>query len=441
MNYDIKDLGLAKKGELRIEWASQSMPVLNSIKERFSREKPLSGLKISACLHVTTETAVLAKTIKAGGASVVLCASNPLSTQDDVAASLVDNDEIPVFAIKGEDNDTYYNHILSALKHGPAITMDDGADLVSSLHFIALNKWHEVSEAIKQWGLALTEQERRELVANVIGGTEETTTGVIRLRSMEKDKVLQFPVISVNDANTKHLFDNRYGTGQSTLDGIIRATNRLIAGSTFVVSGYGWCGRGVAMRAKGHGAKVVICETDALKALEAVMDGYEVMTIAKASKVGDFFCTLTGDKNAIRKEHFLEMKDGAIISNSGHFNVELDLLGLKEISKATRQIREFVEEYTLSNGKKVYILGEGRLVNLAAGEGHPSSVMDMSFANQALSIEYLSNKKEDLDRLVYAVPDSIDQEIARLKLASMGVEIDALTPEQKKYLSSWEQGT
>lgn len=441
MDYDIKDLELAKQGQLRIEWAAKSMPVLNSIKERFLREKPLAGLKISACLHVTTETAVLAETLKAGGASVALCASNPLSTQDDVAASLVKNNEIPVFAIKGEDNDTYYNHILSALKHRPNITMDDGADLVSSLHFIALNRWDGVFKTIKQWGLSLTEEERKGFVANVIGGTEETTTGVIRLRSMERDEVLQFPVISVNDANTKHLFDNRYGTGQSTVDGIIRATNRLIAGSNFVVCGYGWCGRGVAMRAKGHGAKIVICEVEPLKALEAVMDGYEVMTIANAAGIGDFFCTLTGNKNAIRKEHFLDMKDGAIVSNSGHFNVELDLPGLTEISTSKKQIREFVEEYTLPNGKKVYILGEGRLINLAAAEGHPSSVMDMSFANQALSTEYLSNKKEGLDKIVYPVPEIIDQEIARLKLASMGVEIDVLTPEQEKYLSSWELGT
>jgi len=441
MDYDIKDLGLANQGQLRIEWAGKSMPVLNSIKERFSREKPLSGLKISACLHVTTETAVLAETLKAGGASVALCASNPLSTQDDVAASLVKNDEIPVFAIKGEDNDTYYNHILSALKHRPNITMDDGADLVSSLHFIALNKWDDVFKTIKEWGLSLSEEERKSFVSNVMGGTEETTTGVIRLRSMERDKVLQFPVISVNDANTKHLFDNRYGTGQSTVDGIIRATNRLIAGSSFVVCGYGWCGRGVAMRAKGHGAKVVICEVEPLKALEAVMDGYEVMTIANAARIGDFFCTLTGDKNAIRKEHFLDMKDGAIVSNSGHFNVELDLPGLTEVSTSKKQIREFVEEYTLSNGKKIYILGEGRLINLAAAEGHPSSVMDMSFANQALSTEYLSNNKEGLDKIVYPVPEVIDQEIAKLKLASMGVEIDVLTPEQEKYLSSWELGT
>jgi adenosylhomocysteinase len=441
MDYDIKDIDLAATGQLRTEWANKSMPVLNSVKERFSKEKPLSGLKISACLHITTETAMLAKTLKAGGAFTALCASNPLSTQDDVAASLVANDEISVFAIKGEDTETYYSHMLSALKNMPNLTMDDGADLVSSLHFIALDKWDAVSRGIREWGLSLTQEERSTLIAGVMGGTEETTTGVIRLRSMEKDGVLQFPVISVNDANTKYLFDNRYGTGQSTIDGIIRATNRLLAGSSFVVSGYGWCGRGVAARAKGHGAKVIICEVDPLKALEAVMDGFDVMPIAKAAKIGDFFCTLTGDINAIRREHFLDMKDGAIISNSGHFNVELDLLGLAEVSKSNRKIREFVEEYTLQNGNRVYLLAEGRLVNLAAAEGHPSSVMDMSFANQALSMEYLSKEHKNLDKRVYPVPLDIDQEIARLKLASMGVEIDSLTPEQEKYLSSWEMGT
>ena len=441
MDYDIKDIGLADKGQLRIEWASKSMPVLNSIKERFSQQKPLSGLTISACLHITTETAVLARTLMEGGASLVLCASNPLSTQDDAAASLVVNDEIPVFAIKGEDTDTYYNHILSALKNFPNLTMDDGADLVSSLHFIALNKWDDVSQGIREWGLSLTQNERSTLIAGVMGGTEETTTGVIRLRSMERDNVLQFPIISVNDANTKHLFDNRYGTGQSTIDGIIRATNRLLAGSSFVVCGYGWCGRGVATRAKGHGARVIICEVDPLKALEAVMDGFEVMPIGKAASIGDFFCTLTGNKNAIRKEHFLDMKDGAIISNSGHFNVELDLPGLQEVSTSNRKIREFVEEYTLQNGNRVYLLGEGRLINLAAAEGHPSSVMDMSFANQALSMEYLSKEYKNLDKKVYPVPPAIDKEIARLKLASIGVVIDTLTPEQEKYLSSWEMGT
>jgi len=441
MDYDIKDRGLADKGQLRIEWASKSMPVLISIKERFSQDRPFSGLRISACLHITTETALLAQTLKAGGASVVLCASNPLSTQDDAAASLVANDEIPVFSIKGEDTDTYYSHILSALKNMPNLTMDDGADLVSSLHFIALNKWDEVSPAIREWGLSLAKEERDSLITNVMGGTEETTTGVIRLRSMEKDQVLQFPVISVNDADTKHLFDNRYGTGQSTVDGILRATNRLLAGSSFVISGYGWCGRGVAARAKGHGAKVIICEVDPLKALEAVMDGFHVMPMEQAAKIGDIFCTLTGNKNAIRKEHFLDMKDGAIISNSGHFNVELDLPGLEQTSTSKRKIREFVEEYTLLNGNRVYLLGEGRLINLAAAEGHPSSVMDMSFANQALSMEYLAREHKNLDNRVYPVPLPIDQEIARLKLASMGVEIDTLTPEQEKYLSSWEMGT
>ena len=441
MDYDIKDIGLADKGKLRIEWASKSMPVLDSVKKRFSKEKPLSGLRVSACLHVTTETAFLAQTLKEGGASVVLCASNPLSTQDDAAASLVANDKIPVFSIKGEDTDTYYTHILAALKHEPHLTMDDGADLVSALHFIALNKWDEISPVIREWGLSLTQEQRDSLIAHVMGSTEETTTGVIRLRSMEKDGVLQFPVVAVNDADTKHLFDNRYGTGQSTIDGILRATNRLLAGSCFVICGYGWCGRGVATRAKGHGARVIICEVDPLKALEAVMDGFDVMPIGKAAETGDFFCTLTGNKNVIRKEHFLAMKDGAIISNSGHFNVELDLPGLEEASSPKREIREFVDEFTLSNGNKVYLLGEGRLINLAAAEGHPSSVMDMSFANQALTAEYLSKEHTNLGKKVYPVPLPIDQEIARLKLASMGVEIDTLTPEQEKYLSSWEMGT
>ena len=441
MDYDIKDIQLAEKGRLRIEWAEKSMDVLRKIKERFEIEKPLKGLRLSACLHVTTETAALVKTLKAGGAEVVLCASNPLSTQDDVAASLVADDEIPVFSIKGEDHATYYSHILSALQHEPHITMDDGADLVSSLLFIALKKWDDLEPSVSAWGQSLSEEERNGFLNNVIGGTEETTTGVIRLRSMEKDGVLQFPVISVNDADTKHLFDNRYGTGQSTVDGIIRATNRLLAGSTFVVSGYGWCGRGVATKAKGHGAHVIICEVDPLRALEAVMDGFQVMSIAEAAPLGDFFCTLTGDINVIRLEHFLEMKDGAIVSNSGHFDVELDLKRLAEASVGRRQIREFVEEFTLESGRKIYVLGEGRLVNLAAAEGHPSSVMDMSFANQALSAEYMAKKHADLKKQVYPVPHDIDQEIARLKLKSMGVEIDTLTEEQKHYLSSWEMGT
>jgi adenosylhomocysteinase len=441
MDYDIKDITLAEKGRLRIEWAAMSMPVLKKIAERFEKEKPLQSLRLSACLHVTTETATLLKTLKAGGADVVVCASNPLSTQDDVAASLVADDEIPVFAIKGEDNPTYYDHILSALKHKPNLTMDDGADLVSSLHFIALNKWDDLAEGIKDWVTSLSEKERKTLLSGVRGGSEETTTGVIRLRSMEKDGVLQFPIVSVNDANTKHLFDNRYGTGQSTVDGIIRATNRLLAGCIFVVSGYGWCGRGVAFRAKGHGAHVIVCEVDPLKALEAVMDGFQVMPIAQAASLGDIFCTLTGDINVIREEHFLMMKNGAIVSNSGHFDVELDLPGLKAVSTARRSIREFVEEFALNNGRAVYLLGEGRLVNLAAAEGHPSSVMDMSFANQALCAEYMASEHKDLDKKVYPVPSHIDREIARLKLASMNVTIDTLTPEQEKYLSSWEMGT
>ena len=441
MDYDIKDINLAAKGRLRIEWAGMSMSVLKIIRERFLVEKPLKGLRISACLHVTTETAVLAKTLKAGGADIVVCASNPLSTQDDVAASLVADDEIPVFAIRGEDHATYYSHILSALKQGPHITMDDGADLVSSLHFIALRKWDDLEPSVSAWGKGLSEEERKRFFSNVIGGTEETTTGVIRLRSMEKDGILQFPIISVNDANTKHLFDNRYGTGQSTVDGIIRATNRLLAGSTFVVSGYGWCGRGVATRAKGHGAHVIVCEVDPLRALEAIMDGFQVMPIAQAAPLGDFFCTLTGDINVIRFEHFEKMKDGAMISNSGHFDVELDLKGLEESSVRRRQIREFVEEFTLKNGRRVYLLGEGRLINLAAAEGHPSSVMDMSFANQALSAEYMAGEYANLKKQVYAVPAKIDQEIARLKLKSTGVEIDSLTEEQERYLSSWEMGT
>ncbi len=441
MDYDIKEINLAEQGRLRIEWAGMSMPVLNKIRERFSEEKPLKGIRLSTCLHVTTETANLLKTLKAGGADVVICASNPLSTQDDVAASLVADDEIPVFAIKGEDHATYYSHILSALKHKPHLTMDDGADLVSSLHFIALKKWDELEPSVSKWGKDLSEEDKNEFLSNVIGGTEETTTGVIRLRSMEKDGVLQFPIISVNDADTKHLFDNRYGTGQSTVDGIIRATNRLLAGSIFVISGYGWCGRGVASRAKGHGAHVIVCEVDPLRALEAVMDGFQVMPVARAAPLGDFFCTLTGDINVIRAEHFATMKDGAIVSNSGHFDVELDLPGLTEASVNRRMIREFVEEFSLKNGRRIYVLSEGRLINLSAAEGHPSSVMDMSFANQALSAEYIANEHEKMDKRVYPVPRDIDKEIARFKLQSMGIEIDTLTPEQERYLSSWEMGT
>ncbi len=418
MDYDVKDLGLAEKGKLRIEWASQSMPVLRSIEERFGRDKPLAGIRLSACLHVTTETAALVKTLKAGGAEVRLCASNPLSTQDDVAASLVQHDQVPVFAIKGEDKETYYRHIYACLEKNPQVTMDDGADLVSVLH-----------------------SERRDLLAGVIGGTEETTTGVIRLKSMAEKGVLQYPIVAVNDADTKHLFDNRYGTGQSTIDGIIRATNRLVAGSNFVVSGYGWCGRGVAMRAAGMGAKVIITEVDPLRALEAVMDGYQVLPMAKAAPIGDFFCTLTGDIHVLRREHFMAMKDGAIVSNSGHFNVEVDLESLAEITRSRREMREFVEEFTLEDGRRIYVLGEGRLINLAAAEGHPSSVMDMSFANQALCSEFMVKNAASLKREVYRVPMDIDKAIAKLKLASMQVDIDELTAEQEKYLNSWEMGT
>ncbi len=418
MNYDVKDIGLADKGKLRVEWANQSMPVLNQIKKRFAEEKPLRGVRLAACLHVTTETASLAATLKAGGAEVLVCASNPLSTQDDVAAHLVKHEGVAVFAIKGEDTKTYYNHINAVLDAKPQMTMDDGADLVSTLH-----------------------STRKELLPQVIGGTEETTTGVIRLRSMAEKGVLKFPIIAVNDANTKHLFDNRYGTGQSTIDGIIRATNRLLAGSVFVVCGYGWCGRGVAMRAAGEGARVIVTEVNPLRALEAAMDGFRVMPMAEAAPIGDFFCTLTGDIHVIRTEHFLQMKDGAIVSNSGHFNVELDLDGLATVTTGRRQIREFVEEYQMNNGKRVYVLGEGRLINLAAAEGHPSSVMDMSFANQALSAEYMIKTGTDLKVGVYKVPDEIDAMIAKLKLASMGIRIDELTEEQQRYLSSWEEGT
>lgn len=415
---DIKDIKLAEKGRLRIEWAEQNMPVLRLIKKRFQKEKPLKGVRLSACLHVTTETACLAETLKAGGADVVVCASNPLSTQDDVASSLVKNSGIPTFAIKGEDKKTYYSHITAALDHKPMVTMDDGADLVSTIH-----------------------TERKELIKNVIGGTEETTTGVIRLRSMAEKGVLRFPVISVNDASTKHFFDNRYGTGQSTIDGILRATNRLVAGSVFVVCGYGWCGKGTAMRAHGMGANVIIVEVDPIRAIEAVMDGFRVMPIADAAKIGDMFVTVTGDINVIRREHFLTMKDGAIVCNSGHFNVEIDIDGLEKISKRKRLIREFVDEYTLKNGKRINLLGEGRLINLAAAEGHPSSVMDMSFANQALGAEFMIKEGKRLEKKVYAVPEKIDKEIARLKLEAMGIKIDKLTKEQEKYLASWEMGT
>ena len=418
MNYDVKDIKYARDGALRVEWANQNMPVLNRIRKRFEKEQPFKGIRLGACLHVTTETASLMQTLKSGGASVALCASNPLSTQDDVAAALVKHDKIPVFAIKGENNRTYYRHIYAVLDTQPQFTMDDGADLVSTLH-----------------------SERTELLPEVRGGTEETTTGIIRLRSMAADGVLQYPIIAVNDARTKHFFDNRYGTGQSTVDGIVRATNRLLAGSNFVVCGYGWCGRGVAMRARGMGAHVIVTEVDPLPALEAVMDGFSVMPIGKAARIGDFFCTLTGNINVIRKEHFLIMKDGAIVANSGHFNVELDLVGLERISKSRRIIRPFVEEFMLKSGRRINVLGEGRLINLAAAEGHPSSVMDMSFANQALSIEFMVKNNKPLAKKVYPVPEKIDQQIAKEKLAAMGTQIDRLTAEQRKYQASWDLGT
>ncbi|OGP58795.1 MAG: adenosylhomocysteinase [Deltaproteobacteria bacterium RBG_13_49_15] len=418
MKYDIKDIGLAKEGALRIEWANESMPVLNRIRKRFEQEKPLNGIRVGACLHVTTETASLMQTLKAGGAQPFVCASNPLSTQDEAAASLVKNDKIPVFAIKGEDDKTYYRHIHAVLNARPHYTMDDGADLVSTLH-----------------------SERQDLIEHVLGGTEETTTGVIRLKSMAGDGVLQYPIIAVNDAKTKHFFDNRYGTGQSTVDGIVRATNRLLAGAYFVVCGYGWCGRGLAMRARGMGANVIVTEIDAVPALEAVMDGFTVMPMAKAARIGDFFCTVTGNVNVVRKAHFAVMKDGAIISNSGHFNVELDLKGLKSLTRSVKKMRPFAEQHLLNNGKRINLLGDGRLINLAAAEGHPSSVMDMSFANQALSIEYMVKGKHSLKKDVYPVPESIDRKIAKEKLAAMGVAIDRLTSEQKKYLASWTLGT
>jgi adenosylhomocysteinase len=416
-NYDVKDLSLAQEGKLRIDWAGKEMPVVKLIGERFGREKPLAGVRVSACLHITTETANLALALKEGGAEVVLCASNPLSTQDDVAAALVDYG-IPVNAIKGEDNKTYYKHIITALEHKPQITMDDGADLVSTLH----------KDYVK-------------LAANVIGGTEETTTGVIRLRNMAKAGKLIYPIIAVNDAQTKHFFDNRYGTGQSTIDGITRATNILWAGRKVVVCGYGWCGKGIAKRAQGLGAQVIITEVQPIPALEAAMDGYQVMPLIKACEIGEVFITATGDRNVIDKAHISRMKNGAILANSGHFNVEINIPVLESLAKSKKRIRTFVEEYTLGDGRHIYLLGEGRLVNLAAAEGHPASVMDMSFANQALCLEYLTKMKGKLKPAVYPVPEKIDQEVGRLKLASMNITIDSLTREQKKYLESWEEGT
>jgi adenosylhomocysteinase len=418
-DHDIKNLDLAPAGRLRIEWAEREMPVLRRIRERFAQDNPLTGVRLSACLHITTETANLARTLQMGGAEVVLTASNPLSTQDDVAAALVSYYEIPVFAIKGEDNETYYKHIHAALDHQPHITMDDGADLVSTLH-----------------------KERTELIGNVIGGTEETTTGVIRLRAMAKEGVLRYPIVAVNDAMTKHFFDNRYGTGQSTMDGVVRATNVLIAGKTVVVAGYGWCSRGIAMRAKGLGANVVVTEVNPLRALEAVMDGYRVMPMLEAGPQGDIFITSTGDINVVDRQHLEVMKDGAIIANSGHFNVELNIPTLEKMAVGPpRRVRPSVDEYTLPDERRIYLLAEGRLVNLAAAEGHPSAVMDMSFANQALCAAYMVRHADELERTVYPVPEEIDKEIARLKLQAMGIEIDVLTPEQEKYLTSWEEGT
>jgi adenosylhomocysteinase len=418
VKHDVKDLSLAPQGKLRIEWAEQDMPVLRQVRERFEREKPLQGVRISACLHITTETANLGRTLVAGGAELVLCASNPLSTQDDVAASLVVDCGIPTFAIKGEDHDTYYAHIEAALDHNPQITMDDGADLVTGLL-----------------------KGRPDLFPGMYGSTEETTTGVIRLRAMAADGVIKFPVIAVNDAMTKHLFDNRYGTGQSTMDGVLRATNRLIAGKTFVVGGYGWCSRGIAMRAKGMGANVVITEIDPFRALEAVMDGFYVMPMNQAAQQADFIVTSTGDKNVVDKDDFEVMKDGCILANSGHFNVEINIPALEEMSVSSREIRPFTQEYVLADGRRIYLLGEGRLINLASAEGHPSSVMDMSFANQALSAEYLVKHSKDLAHKVYPVPEDLDRHIALLKLKAMGVEMDVLTDEQQEYLDSWEMGT
>jgi len=417
-NYDVKDIGLADRGLLKIEWAGAEMPVLKLIRERFRRDKPLAGLKLSACLHVTSETANLAVTLKDGGADIVLCASNPLSTQDDVAAALAGEHGIPTYAIKGEDEKTYYQHIEAALAHRPNLTMDDGADLVTVLH-----------------------TQKSDLIPNVLGGTEETTTGVIRLKAMAKDGALKFPVLAVNDSMTKHFFDNRYGTGQSTLDGVIRATNILLAGKTVVVVGYGWCGRGVASRAKGHGSHVIVTEVDPVRALEALMDGFQVMPMVEAAARADIIITVTGNLNVIDREHVAAFKDGAIICNSGHFNDEINIPAIEEQSEAKRRVRDFVDEYRLPGGRRIYLLGEGRLINLAAAEGHPAAVMDMSFANQALGAEYMVQQGKALENQVYVVPEEIDREIARLKLESMGVSIDALTPEQQKYLASWEQGT
>ena len=441
VGHDVADLSLAPEGMLRIEWADASMPVLRQIRERFEKEKPLAGTRLSACLHVTTETANLARTLTAGGADLLLCASNPLSTQDDAAASLVADYGVAVYAIKGEDHGTYYEHIRAALAHRPNLTMDDGADLVSSLLFLALGKDTEVDPVIRKWAAGLPAADRASLLSGVLGGTEETTTGVIRLRAMENAGVLKFPVVAVNEAKTKHLFDNRYGTGQSTLDGIIRATNLLVAGLNVVVAGYGWCGRGVAMRARGLGGHVIVTEIDPTKAIEAALDGYRVMPMEEAARLGDLFVTVTGNKSVLREEHFRAMKDGAVVCNSGHFNVEIEIPALEALARSRRRTREFVDEFTLADGRRIHLLAEGRLINLAAAEGHPASVMDMSFANQALAAEYAIANAASLEPKVYPVPDEIDREIAKLKLATMGIEIDVLSDEQAKYLASWNEGT
>ncbi|MBV8556049.1 MAG: adenosylhomocysteinase [Planctomycetaceae bacterium] len=439
---DVKDLSLADVGLQRIVWAERDMPVLRTIRGRFEVEKPLAGMRMSACLHVTAETANLARTLVAGGADLVLVASNPLSTQDDVAASLVRDFNIPVFAIKGEDESSYYRHIAAALKHRPQVTMDDGADLVSAMIFIALDRLDDLHPEVRSWAKKLSASERERLASNVVASMEETTTGVIRLRAMQKDGVLKLPVIAVNDAETKHFFDNRYGTGQSTIDGIIRATDMLVAGRKVVVCGYGWCGKGVAMRSRGLGAQVIVTEVNSIRGLEAAMDGFEVMPIAQAAKAGDLFITVTGNIHVIRADHFALMKDGAMICNSGHFNVELALDGLTSTARAiNKQVREFVDEYVMSDGRRLYVLGEGRLINLAAAHGHPASVMDMSFAAQALATEWSVAQKGKLEHVVYNVPKAVDEWVAALKLQTMGIAIDTLTVEQRKYLDSWEMGT
>ncbi len=437
----MKDIKLADQGLEKIEWAERRMPVLRKIRERFAKEKPLKGVKIACCLHVTTETANLGRTLKEGGAEVAICASNPLSTQDDVAAAIVQYFGIPTYSIKGENEDQYYSHILKALAFMPNITMDDGADLVGSLHMIALKRYEALHPKILKWVKMLGEKKTKDFINKVVGGTEETTTGVIRLKSMEKEGVLCFPIVAVNDAYTKHMFDNRYGTGQSTIDGILRATNLLFAGANFVVAGYGWCGKGIAMRARGLSAHVIVTEVDPLRALEARMDGFNVMDMKRAAKIGDIFISATGDINVIRGEHFKLMKDGAIVGNAGHFNVEIDIKSLETMKRKKRKIRGQMDEYTMADGRKIYLLGEGRLVNLASAEGHPSEVMDMSFANQALCSEYMWKNGRKLQKMVYSVPKEIDENVSFLKLQCLGIKIDKLTAEQKKYLASWEMGT